>query len=323
MRKFGLLFLIVGILVIALYTLYSSFKPHPFLATKAPTSTLTNQASFTNMQKTVKYLSLLTPPRNFHNPSSLNKAADYIEQSFKENCPQVKRQTFTVQGEDFHNIICLFGEEKDLIIVGAHYDVDGDSIGADDNASGVAGLLELAHLLKMNKTTAHIELVAYTLEELPNFRTHNMGSYHHAEYLSQNKVTVKYMLSLEMIGYFSDDDNSQKIPSRLLKFFYPSKGNFIAIIGRYNKDSFINQLDTSFKLNTNIPIQTLHAPEQFLSANSSDQLNYWQFNFPAAMITDTGPYRNPHYHKLSDTLDTVNYEKAAKVIDGVYTFIAY
>lgn len=274
-----------------------------------------------NLKTSVDALTTISPPRNHRNIASLHQAAKYIEDEFYKYCPQLKRQTFMVNDLEHTNIICLFGEEKDLIVIGAHYDVDGESIGADDNASGVAGLLELARLLKEQPSQQNITLVAYSLEELPHFRTKNMGSYHHAKYLKDNNISLKYMLSLEMIGYFSNEENSQKVPSRLLRLFYPTTGNFISIIGRFGADNFISDLRTAMKYSDNLPVYALHAPENLLQNNSSDQLNYWEFGYDAAMITDTGPYRNPHYHKISDTPETLDFHQMAKVIAGVYAFI--
>lgn len=274
-----------------------------------------------NLKTHVATLANISPPRNHHNLESLNQAALYIESEFNQYCPQVKRQTFIVSKFEYSNIVCLFGEEKDLIIVGAHYDVDGQSVGADDNASGVAGLIELARLLKIQPSKQNVEIVAYTLEELPHFRTENMGSFQHAKYLADSNVAVKYMISLEMIGYFSTEENSQKIPSRLLKFLYPSMGNFISLIGRFNQDTFITNLNKTIKETTDMPVRAFHAPEYMLEGHSSDQLNYWKFGFDAAIVTDTGPFRNPHYHKPSDTPETLDYPRFAKVVTGVYAFL--
>jgi hypothetical protein len=285
------------------------------------TENISSQAKAENLKLHVTAIASFSPPRNYQNLESLNKSAEYIEKEFAAVCPSVKRQAFTVNDKEYFNIICLFGEEKDLVVVGAHYDVDHEAVGADDNASGIAGLIELARLLKEKPSQQNIELVAFSLEELPYFRTENMGSFQHATYLKKNNITVKYMLSLEMIGYFSQEENSQKIPSRLLKLFYPTTGNFIAIIGRLNKDSFITPLDSYLNQNISLPVRSLHAPDSMLGGHSSDQINYWQMGYEAAMITDTGPYRNKNYHKVTDTPDTLDYESSAKVVSGIYGFL--
>ena len=260
--------------------------------------------------------------RNYKNIDELNKVAAYINSEFEKNCPEVLIQEYDVGGEGYKNIVCLFGEEKDLLVVGAHYDVDGESVGADDNASGVAGLIELSRLLsEAEMSGGNIMLVAYSLEELPHFRTGNMGSFKHARDLRDRGVEVKSMISLEMIGYFSDKSESQKVPSRVLRLIYPDKGNFIAIIGRFGKDEFVKELRKTYERQADIQVRSLNAPEYLLEGYSSDQLNYWKFGYSAAVVTDTGPFRNKNYHKTSDVPETLDYKKMAYVVNGVYGFL--
>jgi hypothetical protein len=301
---------------------YTHLTAQP-LFTKTPQTTAVSdlKASAEKLKEHVTTITSVTPTRNHLNLKSLNQTAEYIENEFKKYCPQVYRQTFTVNSKEYANVICQFGEEKELIVIGAHYDVYDISIGADDNASGVAGLLELARLLKEQSNSSNIQLVAYTLEELPHFRTENMGSYKHAKSLKDRSISVKFMISLEMIGYFSQEENSQRIPSRMLRLIYPTTGNFIALIGRYNKDTFLSDLNAIMSKSSRVPVRALHAPENLLTRNSSDQLNYWKFGYEAAVVTDTGPYRNPNYDKPSDTPDTLDYESSAEVVSGVYQFL--
>ncbi|MBI1837030.1 MAG: M28 family peptidase, partial [Flavobacteriia bacterium] len=142
-------------------------------------------------------------PRTYKNNEQLNKTADYIKSIFNQYSDSVYFQEYTVNGQTYKNVICAFGiENEKRIIVGAHYDVCGNQEGADDNASGVVGLLELSRLLKGQKLKKRIDLVAYSLEEPPYFRTIYMGSYIHAKSLFDNKSEVYGMISLEMIGYF-------------------------------------------------------------------------------------------------------------------------
>ncbi|MBI2103630.1 M28 family peptidase [Candidatus Woesebacteria bacterium] len=309
-------FVLTVIVVVLLFLM-----TNPLTTTQFAVQNLKFRADPERLKTHVASLSEIDPPRNYENVASLQKAADYIKTELEKYCPEVDEQVFEVEKEQYRNIICLFGPKDELrVVVGAHYDAHLSSgVAADDNASGVAGLIELARLIKENETDLQnqIELVAYNFEEPPYFRTENMGSYIHAKSLKDEKVELKYMISLEMIGYFSDQANSQKIPSRLLQFFYPTTGNFIALIGRFGKDSFMNDLKAKMKTD-NLPVYSLNAPEYMLTGYSSDQLNYWKFGYDAAVITDTGPFRNPNYHKSTDTPETLNYDKMAEVVNRVY-----
>ena len=177
-----------------------------------------------NITKTEKF-------RNHKNINQLNEIADYIKSSFQTYTDSVTFQEFDVNGKTYKNVIASFGtEHKKRVIIGAHYDVCGNQEGADDNASGVVGLLELARMLKGEQLNYRIDLVAYTLEEPPHFKTEYMGSYIHAKYLKDNNIDIYGMLSVEMIGYFSDEKKSQTYPVGLLSLFYGNKGNYITLV---------------------------------------------------------------------------------------------
>lgn len=196
--------------------------------------------------------------------------------------------------------------------------VHTENPGADDNASAISGLLELARVLNINKKTIpyKVLLVAYTLEEPPYFRTTQMGSFVHAKSLKNNSVNVKLMICLEMIGYFTDEENSQSYPIDIMKEMFPSKGNFIAIVGDQDAVDDVNEINIGMK-KTNVPSEIVTVSRELPGADLSDHLNYWDMGYNAVMITDTAYLRNPHYHKASDTMETLNFEKMAKVVQGL------
>jgi hypothetical protein len=269
----------------------------------------------------VKTLTTTSAPRNYFNPAALNQAATFISEEFKKAGFQPEEQKYIVDGVEVKNIICSYGPlDAERIIVGAHYDVCEAQAGADDNASGIAGLLEIARLLQTLKPDLkyRIDLVAFTLEEPPFFRTAQMGSAVHAKYLYDNNIKVKAMICLEMIGFFTDKDKSQEYPIAALKAIYPSKGNFIAVVGSMGDDGLTKSIKKRMTEASMLAVESINAPSNLQGIDFSDHLNYWKYNYPALMITDTSFYRNKNYHKKSDTMDTLNFEKMAEVVKGVY-----
>ena len=260
--------------------------------------------------------------RNYQNMNSLNKAADYIKDRFLEISTNVEEQKYAYENLEFRNIICSLGPENgERIIVGAHYDVCDDQDGADDNASGIAGLLELARLLKDLQLKYRIELVAYSTEEPPFFKTDNMGSYVHAKSLFDKKVSVKGMICLEMIGYFSEKENSQTYPVFFLEWFYGNKGNYITIVQKYWNGTFGNFISETMKKDQVIPTKSFSGPSWLPGVDFSDHLNYWKFGYNAVMITNSAFYRNFNYHTSQDKLEYLNIGNIGLVVDELYRSI--
>lgn len=279
----------------------------------------------TNKLKTdVSFLTSITPPRSYDNSESMNTAAAYIESQFSETGCNPLRQTFTANDTEYTNVICSFGtENKRVLVIGAHYDVAGSFPGADDNASGVAGLLELARLIHVQNPAleVRVDLVAYANEEPPYFRTEGMGSMIHAKSLKDAGEWVDLMISLEMIGYFTDEPNSQKYPTVLLRPFYPSTGNFIGVIGGLANWNSVRKVKTNLIKYSTLPVYSINAPSAIPGIDFSDHASYWKHGFDAVMISDTSFYRNPNYHKASDTANTLDYNRMGDVVNGVYGLI--
>lgn len=262
--------------------------------------------------------------RNYKNEESLNIIAKYIYDEFEKAEPDsLYEQVYNVRGETtlYKNIICSFGPKyAETIVVGAHYDVCGEQDGADDNASAVAGLLEIVRLFHETKPDLkyRYEFVAYTLEEPPFFRTTAMGSAMHASALKANNVKVKAMVCLEMIGYFTEEKNSQEYPLGILKALYPREGNFIAVIGQLSDNGLTKNFKKNMREVMTLGVESLNAPSSVRGVDFSDHHNYWNEGYPAIMITDTSFMRNKNYHKSTDTIDTLDFEKMAEVVKGVY-----
>jgi Zn-dependent M28 family amino/carboxypeptidase len=271
------------------------------------------------LEREVRLISTTFSPRDHLHPENLDRIAAYVRDEFAAAGGRVSEQPFSVNGRTYRNVIASFGPDPgERVVVGAHYDAFGPAPGADDNASGVAGLLELGRLLGRTNLATRVDLVAYTLEEPPYFATSSMGSAHHAKALAKDGVTLRGMISLEMIGFFSDAEDSQAYPSRLIGLFYPSKGNFIGVVGNFRSVFLLRKIKTAMSQATTLPVQSLAAPGFVLGVDWSDHLNYWNAGYAAVMVTDTAFFRNRNYHTMADTADTLDYKRMGEVVRGVY-----
>ena len=275
------------------------------------------------MYKTLKYLTQVQPPRNFINVDSLNKVANYIKNRFEQSGLTVEFQEFKVDGNIYKNVVATLNSQySKRLIIGGHYDVCGNIQGADDNASAVAGIIETARQLSKyeNDIQFRIDFVAFTLEEPPYFATENMGSFIHAKSLKDNNIDVIGMINYEMIGYFTDEPNSQNYPIEQMKEIYPSVGNFIANVSNVNSKSFLQKLNF-YNIKKEINAYDIILPDMFTDITASDHINYWKMGFDAIMITDTAYFRNPNYHKETDTIETIDFEKMQYVVNMVVNAI--
>ncbi len=274
------------------------------------------------LQTHVRQLSETFFPRDAGTPDTLDRAAAYIRQQFEEAGGYITEQPFPIGSITYRNVVARFGPHaKDCIVVGAHYDAAGTLPAADDNASGVAGLIELAYLISKNPPQTCIELVGFTLEEQPFFRTSLMGSALHARSLKARGLTVRVMFSLEMIGYFNDAPHSQRFPFSLLAAFYPSQGNFIAVVGNFTQGLTVRRVKKAMQSASPLPVYSINAPRIVPGIDLSDHSNYWDEGYKAVMITDTAFYRNANYHTRNDTPDTLDYQRMAQVVQGVYAAV--
>jgi len=278
--------------------------------------------SSSKLKDYVKSISKDYFPRDYNSPDNLEKLAYFIKDEFSNSTRNVELQTYKINGTNYHNVIATFGpENSDKIIVGAHYDTADKLPGADDNASGVAGLLVLANLLKDVELSTQVELVAFTLEEPPFFRTADMGSARYVKFLQSNKTSVRMMFCLEMIGYFNDEEDSQNYLVTPMKLIYPDKGNFITIVAELFDGKNVRAIKTAMKSANSLPVASINAPSFIPGLDFSDHLNFWNAGYPAVMITDTAFFRNDEYHLAGDTYDRLDYKRMSKVIQGVYASI--
>ena len=315
--KFMLLVLVVAVIfLIAMWFLVTQ----PELSRATPSSERTVDPA--RLHAHVRKLAELGPRDESH-IENLDRVAAYIRDEFSQTTSVVLEQPYRVNGKSYRNVIARFGpESEERIVVGAHYDTAGALPGADDNASGVAGLIELARLLGRQPPPMRVELVAYTLEEPPYFGTTGMGSSVHAESLRKENVRVRAMFSLEMIGYFSDAPNSQRFPLGLFGAFYPSTGNFIGVVGRFGDWSLVRHTKGAMRRAAPLPVYSINAPSFVTGVDFSDQRNYWHAGYTAVMITDTAFFRNGNYHTKDDTDEKLDYKRMAMVVEGVFAAVS-
>ena len=262
--------------------------------------------------------------RNVWRPEALRAAADFIRGEFVGLGFEVALQSYRAYEVDCENLeVAIPGrsESGGIIVVGAHYDTVAGSPGADDNASGVAGLIEIARLLRAQAMSRTVKLVAFVNEEAPFFYFGEMGSKVYARAARRRGDDIRAMLSLEMLGCYSDAPGSQAYPP-LLRWFYPDRGNFIAFVSNLGSRGLLGEVVRQFKAHSDFPAEQLTAPTLVPGVAWSDQLSFWRAGYRAIMVTDTAFYRYAHYHRASDTPEKIRYPEMARVVEGLARAIA-
>jgi len=253
----------------------------------------------------------------FSGQRHLAQVESYIEKELKSYGLSVESDIFTYWGKSYRNLIGRAGaadRDAPLVILGAHFDSVEGTPGADDNASGVAVLLEAARLLSNIRLRSQVLFCAFNLEEL-----NMIGSNHFARKLKGAGVKVSAMISLEMVGFTDPRPGGQKYPVGL-RWFYPERGDFIGVIGNWRSVSLLRRFTRSMRQVRGLPVETLTAlGNGFLipAVRLSDHSPFWDVGYPALLVTDTSFFRNPHYHGPSDTLETLDLDFMAKVCQGV------
>jgi Zn-dependent M28 family amino/carboxypeptidase len=316
---------LIGILVLtglalAIAVNYSIVFPRQPFAGPLPALTASDRALAASLKRHV--VAVASEPHNLDYYPALEAAATYIERTLRETGYEPSLQIYEVRGRPVRNIEVVFEpanatRETPTIILGAHYDSPDDSPGANDNGTGVAAALEVARsLFGFTPRTHRLRLVFWVNEEAPYGHTPDMGSWQHAKRLSDAGERVTGMFALETLGYFSDEPGTQKFPQPF-GLVYPDTGNFVAFVGLPGSRSFLRKSLAAFREETAFPSIGGVAPGFLEGIANSDHWAYHQFGFPALMITDTAPFRNPYYHQLDDTPDNVDYESLARITAGI------
>lgn len=261
--------------------------------------------------------------RHVGRPQALHAAEAYIARRFAELGYEPVRQTYVAEGVPSSNLeVVVPGDQRasEIVLVGAHYDTVRGSPGADDNASGVGGLLEIARAMRGTRCARTVKLVAFVNEEPPFFYWGEMGSRVYARAARARGDDIRLMFSLEMLGCFDDAPGSQSYPP-LLGAFYPKAGNFIGFVSNLRSRRALREAVAAFKAASDFPVESLAGPALLPGVSWSDQISFWREGYAAMMVTDTAFYRYPHYHGATDTPDRLDYARMARVVEGLAKMI--
>jgi len=278
----------------------------------------------------VRELTVTIGERSVYVPKNLERTAEYIERFYRDIGLPVHRQPYQFQKATVANVVAeiAFSDNPSKhFIIGAHYDSVAGTVGADDNASAVAVQLETARALKALKEHAQLDVavkfVSFVLEEPPVYGTRHMGSRVYAAKARREKQQIDGMICLEMVGYACHQPGCQSYPFPLMFFGYPKEGNFIGIVGNFGSMTFTRSLFKAFRRNRNLPVIKLSVPlNGYLlpAVRLSDHASFWDKGYPAVMITDTAFFRNPHYHLRSDTMDKLDFNFMAQLVQSLLLF---
>jgi len=274
------------------------------------------------LEATVRHLSGAIGERHFRRGEALDAALRFIRERVGELQAAVTEHHFEVSGRRFTNVEVTVpatsgaATEPGCIVVGAHYDTVPGTPGADDNASGVAALIELVRQLGAERFERALRFVFFPNEEPPFFPDAGMGSAAYAAQLRRAGIDVHVMISLEMLGYYSDRAKSQRYPPGM-SLFYPDRGNFIGFVSNLRSRERLLEVKRAFIASSTFPCESLAAPEWTVVVGLSDHSSFWKQGYPGLMVTDTAFMRNPHYHQASDTAETLDFERFAKVTEGL------
>jgi Zn-dependent M28 family amino/carboxypeptidase len=283
-----------------------------------------------NLMDHVKVLCNDIGSRSIQEHLNLARAQNYIHDRFTECGLEIRVQDYEAFGNPTANLVAFHPDtdlNSPLLVLGAHYDTVMGTPGADDNASAVAVMVETARILTLAADTPlpGVLFVAFSTEEPPSFNTHYMGSKIFVRSLATEKLVIQGALILEMVGYYSDDPGSQKIPLTVKWMGFPSTANFIAVVGNGNSRSLVKGVSKGIMdSNCGLPVEDLTVPGSgylLPEARLSDNVSFWDARIPAVMITDTSFFRNPHYHTSRDTPETLDYEKMSQLVVGLTHFL--
>lgn len=286
---------------------------------KIPPSTPMEEEVARSLRKSVEVLADEIGERNVRQYQNLKRTANWIAECLQDCGYDLERQSYRMDGQDCKNLIFERRGRtapKEVVIVAAHYDSVIGCPGANDNGSGTAALIELGRGFAKSEPKKTLRLLFCVNEEPPAFQTDLMGSVVYARRCKERRENIEAVLSLETIGFYSDVDGSQKYPFPLGAVF-PKTGNFIGFVGNIESGPLVRQVLSSFRKHAEFPSEATSLPGNMEGVGWSDQWSFWKFGYPGVMVTDTAPFRYPHYHQVTDTPDKLDFDRMARVVVGL------
>jgi len=260
-------------------------------------------------------------PRDHRHVENLDRAANWIEERFRDADLDVEQQEYVAGSKTYRNVIAArrgSDPSAEVVVIGAHYDAYEGSRGANDNASGVAVLLELARTLPETRPLQTHYLVAFGTEEPPYFGSREMGSYVFAQKLIDEQADVELMVAIDLVGFFSDEPGSQRLPAPLMRLFYPNRDDFVVVIGDLRSGRSIELVKRGLLAAGDLPVESFRAPSRWSPVLLSDHLSFRRLGLPGVQIADTAFNRYPHCHPGGGTADEVAYERMAMLVEALH-----
>ncbi|MGA2331610.1 MAG: M28 family peptidase [Syntrophales bacterium] len=320
MKKKLIRYTVWFMIFLAVYLTYSLLKVRSgsSVSVKRPDTTLIGDTR--KLHRHVKYLTVDIGSRSTYEYDKIEATKEYIVDCLKAFGYVPSLQTFTYKRKKYSNIIASRNGVKhpdETVIIGAHYDTARGTPGADDNASAVAILLEIARALKDFSPDRTLKLIFFVIEEPPIFKSEQMGSYIYAKESKARNENITSMICLEMLGYYTNEEDGQTYPFPMMSRFYPSTPNFIAIVGNLKSRTLVGKVKNSLKATSRIPVETISALSSVPGVDFSDHQSFWKMGYLAVMVTDTAFFRNPNYHTEADTIDTLDFDKMSDLLKGL------
>jgi len=299
--------------------LFTVKMPGPAFTGSLPPLTPNQEQLSIELRRHVTALAYDIGVRSDQQYPNVQRAAAYIERTLAALGYQVVSEEYTMGNRTYRNLEATLrgtNRPQEVVILGAHYDTAREAPGADDNASGVAGVLALARIFAAERQTRSVRFVLFPNEEPPWFPTADMGSRQYATAARARNDQIVAMLSIESIGYYDTEKGTQRYPFPL-NLAYPNVGDFIGFVSNLKSRSLLHRAIGAFRAHATLPTQGAAAPSWVPGVWWSDHWSFWREGYPAIMITDTAPYRNPFYHTPQDTPDKLDYDRMARVVHGL------
>jgi len=326
MGKKMLYALLILVLVVATALFYPVMKIKMSASVIHPEPRFLPASSERALYDHVHALSVLIGSRSIQDYAKIQEAERYILTFLEGQGIPFALQGYDLDGKRYNNIVVTLegsSHREELVIIGAHYDTISGTPGADDNASAVAVLLELCRDLKDYRPERTLRMIFFVLEEPPSFMTPAMGSHVYAQQALDRGENIHGMISLEMLGYFNENEGSQTYPAPGMRWLFRDRGDFIGVVGNMHSRELTLAVAEALKAGSTLPVEHLTALPFIIGVGSSDHGPFWKMGFPAVMVTDTAFYRNPNYHSSRDTIETLRFDKMSQLVRGMVHVVEY